>query len=145
MKRIPIETPFGILKGRDAIHLDHVIFEDRTNKVVLKGAVTRVTRKPLNVDFTGFSLRFHGVLAFRCLELDSSHWDWESCFEEIGDSDWVQTLGGKVTPKHRHFFVQTYDDVFDIVCSGYEFSVQQEGPNQPPEPMSGLAPGHGSS
>jgi hypothetical protein len=126
MKRAPIHTPFGYLKGRDAIHLDHVVFEDRTNNVVLIGAVTRVSKEPLDVDFTGFTLRFYGVLAFRCLELDSSHWDWESCFEEIVDSDWVRSLGGKVTPKHRHFFVQTYDDIFDIVCDRYEFSVTKE-------------------
>jgi hypothetical protein len=126
MKRVPIDTPFGYLKGRDAIHLDRVLFEDRTNVVVLEGAVTRVSKEPLNIGFTGFSLRFSGTLAFRCLELDSSKWDWTSCFEEIVDSDWVRTLGGKVTQKNRHFFVQTYDDVFDIVCDRYDFAVTKE-------------------
>jgi hypothetical protein len=126
MKRSPIETPFGYLHGRDSIYLDRVVFEDGTNTVILEGSVTCISKNPENIDFTGYSLRFTGVLAFRCLELDSSKWDWESCFEEILDSDWIRTLGGKVTRKNRHFFIQTYDDVFDIVCDTYEFKIRKE-------------------
>jgi hypothetical protein len=122
MKRIPIETPYGVLSGRDAIYLDRVIIEDCTRTLVLEGSVSRVTKQPLDVDFSGYSLRFSGVLAFRCVELDSTKWDWDASFEEILESDWVRELGGKVTLKHRHFFVQTYDDVFDVVCDHYEFT-----------------------
>ncbi len=122
MKRVPIETPYGILRGRDAVYLDRVVVEDCTRTLVLEGAVSRVTRQPLNVDFSGYSLRFTGVLAFRCVELDSTQWEWDASFEEILDSDWVRSLGGKVTSKHRHFFVQTYDDVFDVVCDRFEFT-----------------------
>ncbi len=122
MKRLPIETPYGILRGRDAIYLDRVVVADCTRTIILEGAVSRVTGQPLNVDFSGYSLRFSGVLAFRCVELDSTHWDWDASFEEILDSDWVRTLGGKVTLKHRHFFFQTYDDVFDIVCDRFDFT-----------------------
>ena len=62
------------------------------------------------------------------LELDS--WDisetskeWSSSFDEVTRSKWVASLGGKVTHEHRHFRLQTYDDVFEVVCSGYDFEV----------------------
>jgi hypothetical protein len=122
MKRLPIETPYGVLHGRDAIYLDRVTLADRTRTLVLEGSVSRITKQPLDVGFAAYSLRFSGVLAFRCVELDSTHWEWDASFEEILESDWVRTLGGKITPKHRHFFVQTYDDVFDIICEQYEFT-----------------------
>ena len=58
------------------------------------------------------------------VELDS--WDFraESSFDEVIDSEWIQTLRGKVNKTHRHFLVQTYDEVFEIVCSGYEFKTK---------------------
>jgi hypothetical protein len=36
----------------------------------------------------------------------------------------VLTLGGKVTRDHRHYLLQTYDDVFEVVCKAYDFIVR---------------------
>jgi hypothetical protein len=52
-----------------------------------------------------------------------------SSFDEILDSDWIREIGGTVRSdvidcqRLRHFYVQTYDDVFNIVCSEYELRV----------------------
>jgi len=123
---VPVETSLGCFFGRDCIYLDLVTFEDRTTTVVLESSINGnlCTMKQAD-DFIPYTLRFRGVLALKMIELDSCDWPCESSFDEIRDSEWVRTLGGKVTPRHRHFYVQTYDDVFEIVCETYEFEIRR--------------------
>jgi hypothetical protein len=121
----PIETEHGFLAGRDCIFLDEISFQYRTNTVVLKGEVNGnlVSNPPEDGSrWIPYQLVFSGVLALKMLELDS--WDFEcaSSFDEILDSEWMAALGGKVTTDHKHLLVQTYDDVFELVCSSCEFS-----------------------
>jgi hypothetical protein len=136
-RNIPIETALGRFYGRDCIYLDCLTFEDGTSTLVLDGSINGdlcTTRQPGS--FVPYSLRFRGVLAVKMVELDSCDWSYESCFDEVYDSEWIRSLGGKVTTAHRHFFVQTYDNVFDVVCEGYEFEVQKVAadPHATPDP-----------
>jgi hypothetical protein len=64
------------------------------------------------------------------LELDS--WDYisESSFDEVVDSDWIDSIGGKATARHRHILLQTYDDVFEVVCENVEFAVEIQNADQ---------------
>lgn len=126
MKRIyrPIETPLGIANGRDAIYLDKVEFLNRTNTVVLtidfnSALCSKPSRE--SIEFDSYLLYFEGVLATSIIELDSWDWESESSFDEIEKSAWIKELGGKVTNEYRHFLVQTYDDVIEIVCRTFEF------------------------
>lgn len=121
---IPIETSLGRLFGRDCIFLDRFVFEDEKSTLVLEGCIGGKLCTIQQPDrFIPYILRFRGVLALKMMELDSTDWDGESSFDEVHDSEWIRELGGKVTPSKRHFFVQTYDYVFDVVCDGYEFEV----------------------
>ena len=128
MKRIykPIETPLGIANGRDAIYLDKVMFLNRTNTLVLEidlnTALCHRTSESDVIDFSSFLLTFDQVLATKQVELDSWDWESESSFDEIQDSKWIKELGGKVTSEYKHFLIQTYDDVFEVVCKNYEFA-----------------------
>jgi len=70
---------------------------------------------------------FDGLLAFRFVELDSwesqySFSDEGSNFDEVIGSEWLRSFipGGKVRPDHRHFSLQTYDYVMDVICARYE-------------------------
>ena len=128
MKRIykPIETPLGIANGRDAIYLDKVVFLNRTNTLVLEidlntALCHRISESDV-IDFSNFLLTFDQVLATKQVELDSWDWESESSFDEIQDSEWIRELGGKVTSEYKHFLIQTYDDVFEVVCKNYEFA-----------------------
>ncbi len=123
-QNIPIETSLGHLYGRDCIYLDGFEFEEKMGTLVLDGCINGnlcATKQPGR--FVPYTLRFRGVLAFKMVELDSCDWDFESSFDEVRDSDWIPLLGGKVTAAHHHFFVQTYDYVFDVVCNDYEFEI----------------------
>lgn len=129
-RNIPIETALGHLSGRDCIYLDRFAFEDGAGTLVLDGCINGdlcTSRKPNR--FVPYTLRFHGVLAVKMVELDSCNWEFESSFDEVCDSEWIRLLGGKVTDAQRHFFVQTYDYVFDVVCAGYEFEMKAALPD----------------
>jgi hypothetical protein len=124
-RNIPIITSYGILSGRDCVYLDKLSFENGTSTLLLEGSITgNLCDVPQDGDLT-YSLRFRGVLALNLIELDSWNWKSASCFDEVRESDWISSLGGKVTLDHRHFFLQTYDDVFQVVCSSYELQISQ--------------------
>ncbi len=58
-----------------------------------------------------YELMFFGILALKIIELDS--WDYSSAssFDEVVNSNRIKKLGGKANSSHKHFVVQTYDDV----------------------------------
>ncbi len=115
---IPIRTTIGILKGRDALYLDEIRF-NYPGELILYGTInTDILDKPEG--WLGYALFFYGVQAVTIVDLDSSGKQSTSCFDWIKDSAWITQLNGKITNQHRHYRVQTYDDVFDIVCLSYE-------------------------
>jgi hypothetical protein len=123
-QNIPIETALGRLDGRDCIYLDRFAFEDGTGTLVLQGSINGDLCGNLQPGrFLPYTLQFRGVLAIKMVELDSCDWDFESSFDEVRDSEWIRSLHGKATGAQRHFIVQTYDYVFDVVCEGYDFEV----------------------
>ncbi|MFO7536573.1 MAG: hypothetical protein R6X32_00775 [Chloroflexota bacterium] len=123
-KHRPIETEYGFLAGRDCIFLDDISFLNGTYKLRLKGEINKnlVSDPPESSErFIPYELVFTEVLALKIIELDSWDFECESSLDEILDSEWIADLGGKVSSDHKHIFVQTYDDVFEIVCASYEF------------------------
>jgi hypothetical protein len=132
MKLRPLETTVGHLRGRDCIYLDSVSLPDEIRVLVLRGTINGdLTERRVPGVFLPFEARFTGVLAIRVVELDSWSFAGDSSLDEVLDSPWIAELGGKVTPDHRHFTIQTYDDVFDVVCESASVSVYE------PEPTSG--------
>jgi hypothetical protein len=124
-RNTPIETALGRFYGRDCIYLDRTAFEDGTNVLSLEGSINGdLCTIKRSGHFIPYSLRFIGVLALKMVELDSWDGDCTSCFDETHESEWVQSLGGKVSRSHRHFLVQTYDDVFEVICETHHFEVR---------------------
>lgn len=121
----PIKTDYGFLAGRDCIYLDEISFVNGgTYQLRLKGSINGnlVSAPPESTgNFFPYELVFTDVLALKMIELDSWNFECASSFDEILESEWLEKLGGKVTSNHKHIFVQTYDDVFEVVCSKYEF------------------------
>ena len=120
-RSIPVKTDLGILAGRDCIYLDRIAFRDRTGTLVLEGEINgSLCSKPQKRKWVSYTVTFHGILALKMIELDSWNGRIRSSFDEVKDSKWVRSLGGKVGRRHKHFVVQTYDYVLEVVCSGYE-------------------------
>lgn len=124
-KYVPVETPVGILLGRDAIYLDKINLTDNAGRLALEGKFNaNLASKPVD-DFIDYTITFIGIMALEILELDS----WfnkpqngiKSSFDEVTNSKWVKKLGGKVEPgRHKHFQFVTYDLVFNIVCNNFD-------------------------
>ncbi len=123
---VPVVTPLGELYGRDAIHLDDISVCRRV--LTLKGEINgRLTSIPQD-RFIGYTLTFTSLIAFSMIELDVCKDFGISSFDEVLDSGWIGEIRGSVEPdvlncsQLRHFLVQTYDDVFNVVCEHYELA-----------------------
>jgi len=138
--RKAVQTAIGTLWGRDCMFLDSLSMPDNST-LVLEGtintSIVKGFRSPQDRPVSGelpYRLMFDGVLALQVLELDT----WESqaddddsaftvsSFEELVDSRWLASLGGKVTSNDRHFAVLTYDDVIDVICRSYDLQFDGE-------------------
>ncbi len=113
----PIETPIGILTGRDAIYLDK--FEFDSFNLTLTGSFNGHLASNTTERWIEYELTFFGVLALKLIELDS--WDFKcaSSFDEVLNSEWQAKLGGKVSQRHKHYFFQAYDEVIEVICNSY--------------------------
>jgi hypothetical protein len=131
---IPITTEIGTLFGRDAIFLDSVSLSDNCNTLELSGEFNcSLASKPppSPAKWQAYKIQFCGVLAFRVTELDT----WESTqggrwpktsFDEVTESEWLAQLRSPmsaVKPEHRHFIFQTYDYVFEVICTSYKLDM----------------------
>lgn len=123
----PVETSVGFLRGRDAVYLDALHYDGST--LLLQGECNGRLASNTSARWIGYALTFTGVLAFQVVELDS--WEhrcsqpvlMESSFWEVIDSKWKARLGGKAQPVHRHIVIQTYDDVVEVICASFEFTI----------------------
>ncbi len=122
----PVRTELGYLQGRDWIFLDEVIFRNGLNTLVLEGEINGnlCSVKAVGEDIP-YQMVFRGVLALKMVELDSWVFESKSSFDRVLDSSWVKELGGKVNENHQHYLVQTYDEVFEVVCAKCEFYVKR--------------------
>lgn len=139
----PIETPLGILSGRDAIFLDETQCD--MPSLILRGAfsgsLSSKGRKHLYYDY---SLTFFQVQALRVLELDWAEAIYtyknqnkgQSSFDEVLHSSWLASLQADATyplqviDKCKHYRIWTYDHMFDVICSHYELTIQLDNPHQ---------------
>jgi hypothetical protein len=126
-KHEPIQTPVGILYGRDAIYLDLMAVDIKAKKVTLHGVINgNLCSIPQRSRFIKYTIAFVDVLALTMIELDSCDGEYSSSFDEVIHSSWVSELGGKVTSSHRHLVVHTYDDVFNVVCRQFELIIDKD-------------------
>ena len=115
---------------RTAIFLDSIEFLNRTNELRLRGDLNGKQLSELKQEADlPYTLQFSGVLASRVTELDTwesqKNWYNDSSFDEIENSEWIATLGGKIGPEHRHFIVSTYDDVIEVIATDYSLQIDE--------------------
>ena len=130
---VPLDSPLGPLRGRTAVFLGHVDYT-HPSTVLVEGTLHKAD--PLR--YFPFRLRFDGMLQLTVTELDewleSTPYDCEDMrvFFEVVHSPWLSRFAGKLSPDHRHFVLVTYDDVIEVVSTGYEWSVPDLDPPQEP-------------
>lgn len=131
----PIETEVGIIFGRDAIFLDEIDFDYSQNKVVLSGELNGSLCSKLHEksEDIKYSLTYFGILSFQMIELDFADFRGQSSFDLVQNSKWISEFrkrdsAGKVRPEHKHYFLQTYDEIFEIISLSFELKLLEVNP-----------------
>jgi len=129
--RVAVVTPVGVVRGRDAVYLDAVDLDYTARRVGFRGTLNPAlcSEAPRGDDWPGYEIVFRDVLALRMTELDLDGGEGGSSFDEVVGSRWLKALkardrAAKVSAGHRHFVPETYDDVFELVSSGFDLGVR---------------------
>jgi hypothetical protein len=120
-KLIGLKTEIGFLKGRDAIFLNRIVF-DTEKKVRLIGEFS------LNETDRNFEMTFDGVIYFIAVELDFDDRAQMESFGTIKNSAKLELFRSrdhsqKTNNEHRHYYIRTYDTVFEIISGKFELMV----------------------
>lgn len=131
----PIETPLGIISGRDAFYLDNIRFEymgKQGTTISFEGSIngSLCSQNDKNLEWFKYSLAFPHVLVFHMVEFDFSNFSETASFVQVINSDWIDEChafdtAGKIRYEHNHYILRTYDDVFDIVSRDYKFIISE--------------------
>lgn len=124
----PIETEVGIIKGRDSIYLDEINYDCVNKKVELLGELNGELCENRKDKFIKYSLEFTGIYIFNMVELDLSYklvgMDFSvSSFVEIECSEKLNHAKKIRNKKLKSFLLQTYDEVFEIICESYTLKI----------------------
>lgn len=123
--RIPIATALGTPKGRDSFYLRAIEQTLYPRCITFRGNIEGL----LDTASVPFVLRFSGLLELHAIELDFSDAEYPSAFVEVTRSERVAALKGRdhsaKVRDHRHFILATYDEVFELICEGYELTLEE--------------------
>src|SRR5687767_14339422 len=109
---IGLNTELGIIKGRDAIYLDKITF-NRETELILNGEFNS------DKGDKKFEMTFKGVVFLSTIELDFDKRGQMESLATVEHSERIKEFkkldhSSKVNDRHRHYYVLTYDTVFEI-------------------------------
>lgn len=132
MKEPVIIKELGKVWGRDSIYLDKIEF-DGTHSVKLTGDFNgSLCENVKDSSWVSYELTFSGLLEFRTVELDFfSNSDYTSSFERVRASERINEFSKssqnfKLKESHEHFIFHTYDDVIEVIASGFEIQLKEK-------------------
>jgi hypothetical protein len=120
-KLIGINTELGIIKGRE-IYLDKIIFNNET-ELTLTGEFSSKSGDKK------FEMNFKGVLFLSTIELD---FDKHEQMESLATVEYSEKIiefnkldnSSKINDRHKHYYVRTYDTVFEIICDSFNLLIK---------------------
>lgn len=123
--RVPIETALGVPRGRGSIYLREIEEALHPRCITFRGNIEGL----LDTASVPFALRFFGLLELHAIELDFSDAEHPASFVEVVGSERVAALRARdhsaKVKDHRHFILATYDEVFELICEGYELTLEE--------------------
>jgi hypothetical protein len=117
-----LNTELGTLKGRDAIFLEKILFNNERE-------VTLIGEFNSQIGDRNFEMTFKGIVYFSAIELD---FDKRGQVESLGTIENSERLkvfrsmdhSRKTHDEHRHYYVRTYDTVFEIISAKFELTIK---------------------
>ena len=125
----------GIISGRDAIYLDEFrqIFSSEYCCIFTGEFSSSLTGINSQKYFIPYVFYFSGVIYYQCCELDLyvNEINLDSSFDLVHNSCLIQNLkNGRISSKidedHKHYVLQTYDYVFDIIAKNYKLVIEND-------------------
>jgi hypothetical protein len=120
----PIKTKLGILRSRDALHLEHLEFKPLERVLILQGVLDARHSSSHTDQSLRFVLRFLSVAALEVTDLDSFHGDLSSSFDVVSHSNWFENAGGNVSSGHKHYQIIERQHVLGIIADGFRLELQ---------------------
>ncbi|WP_042474018.1 hypothetical protein [Bacillus ndiopicus] len=117
-----IDTAIGVIDARDALVLEKFIM-DRYPKEVelsLNLATTLASNISTEEHYIDISIIFKNVVKFGICALD--YFDenlLDTCFCEVIDSDFLNQQKTLVEKGFKHYFLECYDEVIEVVAQEY--------------------------
>lgn len=123
--------------GRDALTLEAVNVELYPHSLVLRGhANASLFFQAPGRGSVPFQLELHELLGLRMEDVDFADHEplSEGSFLVVVESRWLAEIqrrdfGGKVSKAHRHYLLQAYDDVVQVIASNHRFLLGAEVPD----------------
>ena len=137
MKFKAIDTPVGIVAGRNAIYLDSIDYNYDARTVSFSGQFDAGLCRGYKGDkaWIDYTISYRSVIYFRQVELDHYSPDTlneiTSSIDENTGSELLAALkeiekGNKISPDHKHYLLATYDDIFDVVARDIKIELKMD-------------------
>jgi hypothetical protein len=109
------------LSGRNAIYLDETEVSLFPNEIKFRGEInsSRCSNITSTEKFIKYELTFKSIVKYECCLLDYYNDEklLKSSFDEVLNSEMVKMNSLEV---HKHYIFATYDQIFEILATGYE-------------------------
>ena len=116
---VSIHTEAGMLEGRDAIFLNKIIHNGEREIILFIEVGVLENEKR-------YEVKFSDVIFISCVELDFDKRTQMESFAIVNESEKIKEFkllgSSKLIVDHKHYYVRTYDTVFEIVASNFELS-----------------------
>lgn len=120
-----ITQEVGKIYGRDAIYLDLMQQNINTAELIFEGDFnSSLISVKFDCDFVPYKFIFKHVIYFQCCELESyTGSKTVSQFDVVENSDLLLRFNDLSTENHKHFVLETYDWVYDILAVDYKLEI----------------------
>lgn len=122
MKTRFIDTTVGVIDARDALFLKKFIIDRYPREVEL--SLNLATELASNISteeqYIDISFTFKNVVKFGLCALDYFNENLlDTCFCEVIDSDFLNQHKALVDKGYKHYILECYDEVFEVVAQEY--------------------------
>lgn len=123
MKTKFIDTTIGVIDARDALILKKFNMDRFPSEVEisLNLATELASNSSTEERYIDISFIFKNVVKFGLCALDYFNENiLDTCFCEVIDSDFLNQQESLVEKGYKHYFLECYDEVFEIVAQEYD-------------------------